>query len=576
MLQQDETVVTLDQMREDFILFVRAVWADRGLDQVAPLSEVEIDILEYGSRGPFNPKALAEAAAGGGKIETRRGILAFRSIGKTHLITASYTLWLLFRDPGHKILLTSKTEQEAKKTLRLIRGWINEISFLRYLAPRDGQEDAALQFTVGPCGTDRNPSVSARGIGGQLPGLRAHTVIGDDLETPENTKTVDARDELDRRVREFASILFPTGEIIFIGTYHHVESLYIRLSNRGYAFRSWPITLPHPHEEVLNLAPILQKRLETGKSRPDDLTCPHRFPHEYVALKQAEGRTYFDMQFRLISGLGAQNLYPLKLSDLIIYDMAIDRAPVSLTYGTQNHNGSTADTTIPCLGFTADRLYRPIYVDPDLVPYLGTKAFIDPAGRGKDETAMAIGSSLGGLIWCHDVIGISGGITPDNLNAMAQAARKYRVTEILYEENIDVFGTFRQMLDVALKQHFIEPGRDPDYPNGWKCSLQGSRAAGNTHKEARVCDTLEPVMSTHRLIIHPRALRPSAKEPDYELQRQIAFMTRASGALRHDDRVDALTGLVRAWKDSMYSDPAKAAERHRKRSMTQDTKVYRW
>lgn len=565
----------LEEIREDFVSFARALWADRGLDEKAPLSEIELDILRWVSRGPFNPTAIAEAEVTGVPIENKRGVLAFRSIGKTHM-TATYTLWLLLRDPDHKIKILSKTEKAAIDAVKLIRAWISSVWFLRHLEPRPArrtgtgrmkQDDAAKQFLVGPAQEAHAPSVAAFGINGQITGTRAHTIIPDDVETPENTRTVTAREDLARIVTEFDAMLYPTGEIVYNGTIHHIESLYLKLPKRGYVFRTWPLVFPRPNDVILNLSPMLRRMLDTGEARPDDLVCPHRFNENYRAQQEAVGATYFSMQFRLLADLGSRNLYPISLSDLIVFEMAIDRAPVSATWGMMDHNGSTA-LEIECSGFHGDRFHRPIAVDQTVTRYIGTKAFLDPAGKGEDETALAIVSSLGAILWTQFVGGWHGGPSDSNLNAIAETCRRFHVTELAYEKNIDIFGTYAQLLTLALRRHFLEPGQDPEHPDGWKCSLTPVQSGGSLSKVDRIIDTLEPVISTHRLVIHPRAIRLNTDlqaDPAFNLQNQLAYIRRQKGCLDHDDRVDALAGAVRLWKDTMSQDPAKAAARHKGR-----------
>lgn len=571
--EQNDAERYLAALRDDFLFFADELWEDRGLDAVAPLSDLELDILAWIASGPYHAvqrhdterPAIAEN-------HPRRGIIGFRGVGKTYMI-ACYVCWLLYRDREHKIKIVSKTRPHAIATVGLIRDWIGAVWFLDPLTPHKDQIDAAMQFEVAGSRESRTPSVAADGIGGQITGSRAHTVIADDVETPHNTATVEAREKLATDINEFEAVLYPGGEIIYVGTYHNVESLYLKLVPRGYTFRSFPLVYPAPSDQLLQLSPMLERRLQLGLARPGDITAPHRFDQEHVQRQQAVGRMYFDMQFRLLSNLASSSLYPLRLSDLIVFDIDPRQGPVSLTWGTQNAAGSTAHPDLPCMGLTGDRLYRPIAVDADVRPYLTTKAFIDPAGRGRDETALAIASSLGGLIYVHAVIGIAGGITEPNLDFIAGACRDYNVRELVYESNIDVFGTFGQTLGVAIRRHFLEPNISEQHPAGWKCSISSMHSHSQSNKATRIIDTLEPVMSTHRLVMHPRALRPTMpggdprSEPDHELQRQLAFLTREGGSLRFDDRVDALHGVVKLFKDTVAQDPTKAADRHRRRSI---------
>jgi hypothetical protein len=566
----------IGRLRDSFTFFVEELWKDRRLDKVAPLGEVELDVLAYASCGPFSgldpgtrpppSEIIQEAATIQAKHEaiSRRGILAPRGLGKTHLVAVSYPLWLLFRDPNHKIIINSKSKDHARKTLKIIREWINNVWFLKHLTPKDEQRDSADMFDAGPSKSARDPSVTVYGIESQITGSRAHTVINDDVETPTNTKTVTARQQLDRQVREFANVGYLGGafEIVYVGTYHHEESVYLKLDARGYRFRSWPLVLPEPDEKVLHLAPMLAAKLKDGTGRPGDITVPHRFDQESLAEKKAEGFTHWAMQYALVCDLAATNRYPLRLSDLIVYDgFDAAKAPVSITYGTSNNVGSTAIEGIECLGFMGDKLHAPVFIDQQHGPFQGTKAFIDPAGRGEDEIAIAVVSHLAGMLWCHAVIGLRGGTSPDTLSELARICRDYRATEIHIESNWGG-GLWQQIFEPVLRAHFVEPGKEDAIPLGWRASVQPYHGVGQ--KELRICKALEPVISTHRLVMHPRCVTPTpGLDRKYELQYQLAAITKQTGSLAHDDRIDALAGCVAQWEHVLNLSPTVAADRAR-------------
>jgi hypothetical protein len=78
----------------------------------------------------------------------------------------------------------------------------------------------------------------------------------------------------------------------------------------------------------------------------------------------------------------------------------------------------------------------------------------------------------------------------------------------------------------------------------------------------RIIDTLEPVMSSHRLIVDQRLIQrdfDTAKDVKYSLFYQLTRITRDRGALIHDDRLDALAIAVNYWVETMARDNNKAA-----------------
>lgn len=545
-MNQDEFA---EKILTDYGFFLEALWLDRGLDKVAPLSEIELDIGDFASHGP-----------------TRRGVLAHRGVGKTHLVTAALAVYRFRRDPNRRIIIPSKSLDAAKKTVKLIREWLRLVWFLQDLAPRPGQRDAATYLDIGPSKEDRQPSLTAIGIDGQLANNRAHSILFDDIETPQNTKTLTAREDLDQKVREFSNILYPDRphadggpidpvEIVGVGTFHHEESVYLKMRDRGYAFRTWPLVYPTPDEikRMVDCAPIVLKKLAAGAVQPGDPVYPRRFPVHEVNVRRAEGRRDFAMQQMLIADLAAGDQYPLRLSDIMVMSVDRLRAPIALAYGTRDHNGDTSVDDIPSVGFGNDHFRRPAFVDKTWAPFTGTKAFIDSSGRGKDKTGVAAVAHLNGYLFVKRVVGLPGGYSPEALNKIALFLRETDAREVWVEDNFGG-GMFQELLTPFVRRHHIQPNADPNHPDGWACSLNGIHATGQ--KELRIIDTLEPVISTHRLVFD----RSVAENTD--LQHQLTRITRQRDALKHEDELDALAGAVKAWQDILRVDPARANAAH--------------
>lgn len=550
---------TVQRLATDFRFFFETLWNDRGLYRRHKLTDIEFDIADWIADG-----------------DKTRGVLAPRGFGKTHFVMP-FCLWRLLQDPDHKIIVVSKSETHAKKVVKTMRDWIGACWFLQHLQPSEDQTDSATQFQVGPAAFSVQPSITAIGIGGQLEGNRAHTIIADDVETAKNSATLTARQDLDERVKEFKDILFvdlmdeagavtKRSEIIYVGTYHHEDSLYLKLAERGYKFRTWPIVYPSPGEETLGLAPIVAAKLRADPGLADQPAMVHRFNATNIAEKRAEGFTRFAMQHKLISNLRATNMFPLKLDDLIVMDVDPRVAPIYVGYGRTDNNGSTALEDIPTLGISSEKLHRPFTQDKNVMPYTGTRAFVDPAGRGTDETGACAMGHLSGLFYVKGLAGFVGGADPECLDRIALFLRLHNVSVAYYESNIDTFDTYGPALALAVKKRWLEPGQDPLYPDGWKCSVLPIHSTGQ--KEIRIIETLEPVMSTHRLVVDRKAIAPvDGLGLEYQLQYQISRITKERKSLPHDDRVDALAGAVRLWLHETAIDPitssAKKAEQIR-------------
>lgn len=82
-------------------------------------------------------------------------------------------------------------------------------------------------------------------------------------------------------------------------------------------------------------------------------------------------------------------------------------------------------------------------------------------------------------------------------------------------------------------------------------------------KEKRICDTLEPVIQGHRLVMDIGLIEADHKSLEiypqdscltYSLIYQLTRLTREKGALVHDDRVDVLAIAVAYWIEQMAAD----------------------
>ena len=107
----------------------------------------------------------------------------------------------------------------------------------------------------------------------------------------------------------------------------------------------------------------------------------------------------------------------------------------------------------------------------------------------------------------------------------------------------------------------------------WPMDFEELRAT--TQKEARIIDTLEPVMNQHRLIVARKVIQKDHEtsalrgldpnDPKYGLFYQITRLTQEKGSLIQDDRLDALAGAVQWFQIHMAINTDKASRGARRR-----------
>jgi hypothetical protein len=534
----------------DFRVFLWVCWDHLKLPDPTPVQYDIAFMLMLSCYGKLGPE---------GESLIRMIIQAYRGAGKSW-ITSALVVWLLYMNPQLNIMVVSASKLRADDfstfTLRLIK----EMPILQHLAPRGDQRASNVGFDVALAGASHATSVRSFGITSQLTGGRADVVVGDDIEVPGNSATAPMRDKLSELVKEFDAVLKPNGRIIYLGTPQCEMSLYNTLQTRGYTAIIWPARFPEPKKMIAygkRLALFLRKQLDAAADLVGRSTDAKRFTD--IDLRERElsyGRSGFALQFMLDTSMADAEKFPLKLADLIIMDVNEAKAPAVIMWGS-GPNQVIKD--LPMVGFTGDRYNREMHYEGEWLEYGGAVMSIDPSGRGKDETSYAVVKNLHSRLFVPAAGGLKGGYSDDTLKALAEIAKLHKVKLILIEDNFGD-GMFNELLKPWLRKI------------GYPCTVEGIRS--NKQKEARIIDTLEPVMNQHRLVIDPSVVRSdfsntSSSSDDgeetvkitYQLFYQMSRITRDKGALVHDDRLDALAIAVAYWVDQMAVDQEEESER---------------
>lgn len=521
------------RMKADFVFFLFVLW--KALSLPVP-TRCQIDMAKKLSAG-----------------DNRRFILqAFRGIGKS-FITCAFVVWKLWNNPDLKFMIVSASKERADANSIFIKRIIDLMPQLQELKPKQGQRDAVISFDVGPAKPDHSPSVKSVGITGQLTGSRADILIADDVEVPNNSATQAARDRLSELVKEFDAILKPGGTIIYLGTPQNEMTLYRELEGRGYTTTIWPARYPRDKKDWQSygdrLAPMLQAELEEDPEsfywRPTDEV---RF--DDTDLKERElsyGKAGFALQFMLNPNLSDAEKYPLKLRDLIVADLDPASSPMVYQW-LPNPQNKRED--VPNVGLMGDSYHTYQTVGSAFSSYTQKILVIDPSGRGKDETGYAVLYQLNGYIFAMEVGGMRGGYEDSTLEALAKIGRKWKVNEYVIEGNFGDGMYLELFKPVAARIH--------------PAAVTEVKSKGQ--KELRICDVLEPIMGSHRLIVNAAAIvqdyqsasdKDGVRNPIYSLFYQMTRISRERGALAHDDRLDALAIGVQFFVESMAKDANK-------------------
>lgn len=520
------------------------VWKHINLPDPTPL---QYDIAYYLQHGP-----------------SKICIQAFRGVGKS-FITSAYVLWKLYNNPQLKFLVVSASKSRADAFTTFTMRLIQEMPILAHLRPDDNQRNSRIEFDVRLAKADQSPSVRSSGITGQLTGSRADEIIADDVEVLNNAATADMREKLVERIKEFSAILkpLPHAKIIYLGTPQTEDSIYEKLPET-FETRIWPALVPTDKEREKygdKLAPyILRLTKDVGST-----TDPQRFTDMDLMSRQAEyGKAGFALQFMLNTSLSDTERFPLKVRDLIVMDTQVDRAPMK-TEWMPDPNKEWKQ--LPNLAMAGDRFFRAAAHSETFSDYTGTVMSIDPAGRGKDETGYAVVKMLNGFLYVRRAGGLPGGYEMATLEKLSQIAKEEKVNHVIIEAN---FGD-------GMYTELIKPVMGRTHP----CIIE--EVKHSTQKERRIIDTLEPVMNRHKLVFDSKVIEEDyrsaqAYDGDNKFTKSLVYqMTRISydrGALKHDDRLDALAIAIAYWAERMGQDADKGVSSERERLLEKDLEKF--
>lgn len=511
--------------KEDFRVFIYMVWKMISLPDPTP---IQYDIANTLQNLP-NDRFIIEG---------------FRGVAKS-FITCAYAVWTLWRDPQKKVEIVSASKDRADANAIFIKRIIYTLPFLAHLKARPDQRDQQNLFDVGPAVPDISPSIKSVGISGQLTGSRADLLIADDVEVANNSGTQTQRDKLNEAVKEFDAIIKPKGQIVYLGTPQNEMSLYNELQQRGYRCRIWTVLYPESLSEREFYGDRLAKIIADKYDENPDLyagkpTDPRRFDEEEIYKRRLSyGKAGFALQFMLNTNLSDQEKYPLKVQDLMIANLSLDEANLKWYW---SNDRQLRINDLPCVALKGDYFYEPQGRSSEVYEYTGTVMAVDPSGRGKDETSYAVVKYLNGYLFVLEVGGTREGYSDSTLRQLANKAKIYGVNEIVVEGNFGD-GMFSQLFKPVLND--IHP-----------CSV--TEVKNYAQKEARIIDTLEPVMMRHKLIVHKQVILDDYQvyenAPAYSLIYQMTRLSRDRGALAHDDRLDALCMAVAYWLEVMDRD----------------------
>ena len=156
---------------------------------------------------------------------------------KSTVITVNYCVYRIAMDPNIKITIVSKTQERAKEYLYSIKQRLSHERWAKmqavYGSAGGWKEDAdtwkADRIYLSRDSTEKDPTVQALGVGGQITGARSNLIILDDVVTTSNAHEWEK--QLLWLQRDVVTRLGDSGKLLIVGTRIASNDLYREIKN---------------------------------------------------------------------------------------------------------------------------------------------------------------------------------------------------------------------------------------------------------------------------------------------------------------------------------------------------------
>ncbi len=245
----------------------------------------------------------------------------------------------------------------------------------------------------------------------------------------------------------------------------------------------------------------------------------------------------------------------LKLSDLIIMELDLQKAPQRVEWG-----GRLPENV---LQKAPHKPYKPLFEMPATDKYEDMVMVIDLAGKGGDETAYCVVKRYKDYYFIMAVGGIGGDYIkdkekrlpalPEMLDKITKIIKEYNVKFIRVENNID--ASYEVVLRRHLAENFIQAEvqgyhQGSELIDNTESNIQNEEAEA-LGKATRIKSSLETLLEEHQIIISQNAFLDDLNSvPRNNFNYKFFFQLESvkippdTKKYRHDDRVDATASAI--------------------------------
>ncbi len=156
----------------------------------------------------------------------RKLIVVPRGCFKSSLGVISYSICRLIRNPNERILIDSEVYTNSKNFMREIKAHLESPRFVELFGDWRSNNWSEGELTIKPRTKPyKEASITCSGIGAVKVGQHYSTIIMDDMNSDNNSQTVEGRQKVINHYRMNTAILEPDGVMVVIGTRYATDDL---------------------------------------------------------------------------------------------------------------------------------------------------------------------------------------------------------------------------------------------------------------------------------------------------------------------------------------------------------------
>lgn len=159
---------------------------------------------------------VIEALEGG---DPNKLIVMPRGTFKSTISVVGYSIWRLLRDPNERILIDSEVYTNSKNFLREIKGHLESRRLSDLFGLFRGAQWTEGEITIAQRSrVYKEASITCGGIETVKVGQHYSCIIEDDLNSGNNSQTIEGRQKVIRHHQMNTAILDPGGTLVVVGT----------------------------------------------------------------------------------------------------------------------------------------------------------------------------------------------------------------------------------------------------------------------------------------------------------------------------------------------------------------------